>query len=594
MLVSFSLRNFRSFGDGCTLEMMPGKSRSKPEHIVDDCLKIAAVYGANASGKSNLVRGLRTMKAIVTDPYFCGREPLHHWDAGDTVTGFEVEFTVGGLLYRYTIEADSVSNGANSPSKRLYAYPLTYERLTVTDLRYEADRRGNVTETLVFERPSKRRGWPSLGCDGDRMSEMFDRLLRNERLCSELECYAPSNAESRLKSEMGEILGSDGFGEEDIGRLFEVRRRIGNRYEDRRAALRKDIDANKEGLETGARATIDRYPMTVRYLMEAGGIPEEAMHHLRNVSDWFSSALCILDTGDIYLPGSDDVAASLGPLLDSADLGIEGLGWRGLGSRRKQALYSLSVRDQMRVEDARDLSERSPGSTVIVAKSKEGIFRFVCERGEVSAEELAPSRRDGFDTNLFSESDGTVRLIELLSILLPSDRDVTFVVDELDRRLHPMLTRWFVESYLDDPSSRKQLILTTHETGILTPELFRKDEIWFVDRVDGRSEICSLDGLRGVNYNKRLEKVYLDDRALPGIPRMRGEARGERWGGSRTSRRGRTGPGASSTSSARASPNPGTSGTSGGTTAGRGSSSSRSSTRSASTGTCRRGNSSSA
>lgn len=587
MLVSFSLRNFRSFGDGCTLEMMPGKSRSKPEHIVGDCLRIATIYGANASGKSNLIKGLRTMKAIATDPYFCGREPLHHWDAEDTVTGFEVEFTVGELLYRYTIEADSVSNGAGNPSKRLFAYPLTYERLTVTDLRYEADRKGNVAEELIFERPSKRKGWPQLGCDGDRMSEMFDRLLRNERLCSELECYASVNAASRLKSEMGEILGSDGFGERDIGRLLEARKRIGTRYKDRRVALRKDIDENKLGLELGARRTIDRYPMTIRYLMEAGGIPEEAMQHLRNVSDWFSSALCILDTGDIYIPGSDDVAESLGPLLDSADLGIERLGWRGLGSRKKWALYSLSVRDQMRVEDARALSERSPGSTAIVAKSKNGIFRFVCERGEVSVEELVPSRRDGFDSGLFSESDGTVRLIELLSILLPSERDITFIVDELDRRLHPMLTRWFIESFLNDASSRKQLILTTHDTGILTPELFRKDEIWFVDMIDGQSGICSLDGLRGVNYNKRLEKIYLDDGTLPGIPRMRSSAGGERWGGSRTSLRGRAVPGASSTSSARASPNPDTSGTSAATIAVPGCSSSRFSTRSTSTGTCR-------
>ncbi len=521
MLVSFSLRNFRSFGDGCTLEMMPGKSRSKPDHIVGDCLKIAAVYGANASGKSNLIKGLRTMKAIATDPYLCGREPLHHWDSEDTVTGFEVEFTVGELLYRYRIEVDSVSNGAESPSKRLFVYPLRYEGLTVTDLRYEADRRGNVTETLVFERPSGRRGWPPPGCDGDALSGMLDHLLRNERLCSELEYYAPVNEASRLKNGMGEVIGSDGFGEPDVERLLEVRKRIGNRCKDRRSALRADIGINRGMLEDDARRTMDRYPMTIRYLMGAGGIPEEAMRHLRNVSDWFSSALCILDTGDVYIPATEDIEGALGPLLDSADLGIERLGWRGLGNRMKWALYGLSVRDQMRVEEARGMSARSPGSTAIVAKSKDGIFRFVCERGEVSAEELVPSRRDGFDAGLFSESDGTVRLIELLSILLPSEGDVTFVVDELDRRLHPMLTRWFIESYLDDPSSRKQLILTTHDTGILTPELFRKDEIWFVDRADGQSGICSLDGLKGVNYNKRLEKVYLDDLALPGVPRIR-------------------------------------------------------------------------
>lgn len=520
MLVSFSLKNYRSFGERCTLEMMPGKSRSKPDHVVGDCLRIAAMYGANGSGKSNLVKGLRTMKAIVTDPYYCGKDPLHYWDAEDTVTEFEVEFTFGELLYNYRIEVDSVSNGGDSPSKRLFVYPVTYERLSVTDLKYEADKNGNLKETLIFERPSKRGVWPPLESEDVEISEMLNLLLKNERLCSTLESYASVNATSRSKKEIGEILESNDFDELNIDEFLTTKKSIEGQYKDMRVSLRHNIDSNKMWLESAAKRTINRYPMTVRYLFGADGIPEEAVQHLRNVSDWFAYALCILDTSDIYIPGSEDVGKSLGILLDSADLGIERIGWHGLGNRTNWARYSLSVKDQLKIKDAEDASARSQSRITMVTKSKNGIFRFVCERGKVSGEELIPSHKDGFDSNLFSESDGTVRLIELLSILLPSDRDITFVVDELDRRLHPKLTKWFIESYLNSTSSRKQLIFTTHETEILTLELFRKDEIWFMDKNDGLSKISSLDELKGINYNKRLEKVYLDDETLPGIPRI--------------------------------------------------------------------------
>ena len=45
------------------------------------------------------------------------------------------------------------------------------------------------------------------------------------------------------------------------------------------------------------------------------------------------------------------------------------------------------------------------------------------------------------------ESDGTVRILDLLEILL-SDERKTYVIDELDRCLHPSLTYKFVDSYL--------------------------------------------------------------------------------------------------------------------------------------------------
>ena len=74
MLVRFNVKNFLSFNarDNDKSEefsMIAGKVRSKKEHIYDDgknkLLKFAAVYGANAAGKSNLVKAIEFMQHTV-------------------------------------------------------------------------------------------------------------------------------------------------------------------------------------------------------------------------------------------------------------------------------------------------------------------------------------------------------------------------------------------------------------------------------------------------------------------------------------------------------------------------------------------------
>lgn len=77
MLIRFNVKNFLSFfenefnGQSEEFSMIAGKVRSKREHIYDNdkikLLKFAAVYGANASGKSNLVKALNFMKKTIVD-----------------------------------------------------------------------------------------------------------------------------------------------------------------------------------------------------------------------------------------------------------------------------------------------------------------------------------------------------------------------------------------------------------------------------------------------------------------------------------------------------------------------------------------------
>ena len=74
MLKRFNVKNVYSFAaraDGQSEEfsMIAGRVRGKKEHIYDDgklkLLKFAAIYGANASGKSNLVKAMDLMRGIV-------------------------------------------------------------------------------------------------------------------------------------------------------------------------------------------------------------------------------------------------------------------------------------------------------------------------------------------------------------------------------------------------------------------------------------------------------------------------------------------------------------------------------------------------
>lgn len=123
-----------------------------------------------------------------------------------------------------------------------------------------------------------------------------------------------------------------------------------------------------------------------------------------------------------------------------------------------------------------------------------------------------------YDFNFNEESDGTRRLFELLDILLNKSENKVYVIDEMERSLHPKLTSRFIELFDQmHPEQKIQLIFTTHESSIMDQELFRRDEIWFVERdKDNKSNIYSLDKFKE-RYDKKLSKAYLEGRygAIP-------------------------------------------------------------------------------
>ncbi len=130
--------------------------------------------------------------------------------------------------------------------------------------------------------------------------------------------------------------------------------------------------------------------------------------------------------------------------------------------------------------------------------------------------EIVKKTTDGevYSLPLGLESEGTRKLIYLLGPLYDVIKNnEILVVDEFDNKFHTLLSKFIIELYNKHNFGKSQLILTCHDTNLLTNELFRRDQIWFIDKNENHeSEIFSL-----VEYKEhytRKEKSYSRDYLL--------------------------------------------------------------------------------
>lgn len=122
---------------------------------------------------------------------------------------------------------------------------------------------------------------------------------------------------------------------------------------------------------------------------------------------------------------------------------------------------------------------------------------------------------------LQEESMGTQLLFFYGPLLKDAfEKGKVLILDEIDKSMHPSLVK-FIVNLFRDPGINKagaQLIVTTHETGILTLDMFRRDQIYFTekDSKTGVSDLYSLDEF-SVRKTENIEKGYLMGRygAIP-------------------------------------------------------------------------------
>lgn len=113
------------------------------------------------------------------------------------------------------------------------------------------------------------------------------------------------------------------------------------------------------------------------------------------------------------------------------------------------------------------------------------------------------------------ESDGTQRLTHLLpSLHHIRQKQGVFVIDEIDRSLHPLLSKGFVREFLKECAGKgSQIIFTTHDTSFLDLGLLRRDEIWFAEKKPekGATELYSLADFK-IRKDLKIDKGYMEGR----------------------------------------------------------------------------------
>jgi uncharacterized protein len=114
-----------------------------------------------------------------------------------------------------------------------------------------------------------------------------------------------------------------------------------------------------------------------------------------------------------------------------------------------------------------------------------------------------------FDKN---ESGGTVKFLTMAGPILDTlQAGTALIIDELDAKLHPLLTQAIVKLFNSMTNSKNaQLIIVTHDVSLLTNQLFRRDQIWFTEKNQyGATDLYSLSSLLGVRKMASFGKDYI-------------------------------------------------------------------------------------
>jgi hypothetical protein len=119
-----------------------------------------------------------------------------------------------------------------------------------------------------------------------------------------------------------------------------------------------------------------------------------------------------------------------------------------------------------------------------------------------------------------SESEGTRRLVTMsVPVISALESGRTIFIDEIDRSLHPLIVRELIKLYHSKASNPKgaQIIFNTHDTSLLGAGIFRRDQIWFLEKdQSGASHLYPLLEF-SPRKDEALEKGYLQGRygAIP-------------------------------------------------------------------------------
>lgn len=443
MLIRFTIENFLSFKEKQVFSMIPGKGSLKAHHKTKrikgvSALKAALLFGANASGKSNLIKALDFGRKTVLK----GSKP----EQLISTNFFKLDKTYWDKPSY--IEYEIQHRGKN------YAYGFIFnQREIIDEWLFEIGKSGGLK---VFER---------------RNTNQFqlDFMYRN-------------------------------------------------------GASKKE----KQFLEFTAQST-PRNQLFLTHIRN-NNITDNVsdVQDIHNVIDWFQNALTVIYPGTkniskkFELHKDTNLKKVFQEMLDYFDTGIDGIEFIEIDFDKTD--IPLEVREDIK-QDL--LSEKSEKTNAFLSNPQDDKYYVISKIDDftLQAKLLKTKHKvEGGDYELFDlkdESDGTRRIMDLIPLLVDFFAgDNVFVVDEIERSLHPNLVRDFFDFVLDKCENiNSQIIASSHEATLMTQQLLRKDEIWFsVKDKAGATNLHSLEDYN-VRFDKQIMKDYLQGR-FRGIPKI--------------------------------------------------------------------------
>jgi len=403
MLIQFSFKNFKSFRDETVLDMSSTKITEHSDRVVgigkEKLLPTAAIYGANASGKSNVIEAFRFMTTYVMD-----------------------SFDYGG-------EASKTKKNA----RKLVRTPF-----------------------------------------------LFDEKSADEE--SAFEVYFITSEDDGCKTyNYGFSLNSEGIVEEWLNSKAKTAKEF------KRIFYRgKDNDIEYKGIPAKSQENIKIALEKETLVVSLGAKLKIAKFKM--IRDWFYN-----------------------------------VNFTNFGDPMENAFLSTRVphdfADDTNVQDkvVNFFASFDPSITGFKVRK----FRNEDEDKEYldieAVHEIAGSDKT-VSIPLEEESDGTLKMFALYPVLQDTlETGGVLCIDELNARLHPLLVRSFLITFLNPEINKKhaQVIFTTHDTWQLSNNLLRRDEIWFTEKAsDGATTLYSLadlvdeDGVK-IRKDESYEKNYL-------------------------------------------------------------------------------------
>lgn len=435
MLIRFTVENFLSFNELIDFNMIASDEERHNHHIIQgqypydiDVLKTSIIYGANASGKSNLIKAM----------------------------SFAQNFIVNGVAKNRTIDVKPFkldSSCYKKPSRfefefrhqeKQYAYGFSIDKNQIhEEWLFEM---GHDLEQPIFERVK------------DIISFNFDHELFNNLANEEKQ-----RVSYEAKGTRANLLFLSNCQERNIESLQVIYQWFAE------TLIIVFTNSKHQALTSLAKLNIEFFNKVIQL---------------------FNFGIDKIQIEEIDFEHTTDIPASMKEEIKAEF---------PYGANKMQF---ISVASHNYVVEENRLGDLKVSKLITVRKNK--------ENKDVS-----------FDIS--EESEGTQRFMDFIPMLIGLSKDKVFVIDEIERSLHTLLIRKLFELLLQHElfySAQSQLIASTHEVNLLDiKNLFRKDELWFIEKnQDGESILYSLANADVDNLN--IVNGYLNGR-FGGIPFIR-------------------------------------------------------------------------